>query len=160
MTESTFVIDILLREREREREREFIFHIAKTLEQVLNRNAKLGGLPERHLAHRARQLHPLRFLSVKLPRYIPAANRHLYSGFWKKMPNRKALTGGRTDHFSTKNFDRQSRSRVNSFWIVCYVQLRNRPPWRWDVGLGKFVVCRYARAIPAVAKAPVIAVTT
>ena len=35
------------------REREFIFHIAKTLEQVHNRNAKLGGLPERHLAHQS-----------------------------------------------------------------------------------------------------------
>jgi len=34
-------------------EREFIFHIAKTLEQVHNRNAKLGGLPERHLAHQS-----------------------------------------------------------------------------------------------------------
>ena len=39
--------------REREREREFIFHIGKTLEQVHNRNAKLGGLPERHLAHQS-----------------------------------------------------------------------------------------------------------
>jgi len=38
---------------EREREREFIFHIAKTLEQVHNRNAKLGGLPERHLAYQS-----------------------------------------------------------------------------------------------------------
>ena len=37
----------------REREREFIFHIAKTLEQVHNKNAKLGGLPERHLAHQS-----------------------------------------------------------------------------------------------------------
>jgi len=36
-----------------EREREFIFHIATTLEQVHNRNAKLGGLPERHLAHQS-----------------------------------------------------------------------------------------------------------
>jgi len=35
------------------REREFIFHIAKTLEQVHNKNAKLGGLPERHLAHQS-----------------------------------------------------------------------------------------------------------
>jgi len=39
--------------RKAEREREFIFHIAKTLEQVQNRNAKLGGLPERHLAHQS-----------------------------------------------------------------------------------------------------------
>jgi len=35
------------------RERDFIFHIAKTLEQVHNRNAKLGGLSERHLAHQS-----------------------------------------------------------------------------------------------------------
>ena len=39
-------------ERERE-EREFIFHIATTLEQAHNRNSKLGGLPERHLAHQS-----------------------------------------------------------------------------------------------------------
>jgi len=40
------------RERVREREREeFIFHIATTLEQAHSRNTKLGGLPERHLAH-------------------------------------------------------------------------------------------------------------
>jgi len=38
---------------ERERESVCIFHIAKTLEQVHNRNAKLGGLPERHLAHQS-----------------------------------------------------------------------------------------------------------
>jgi len=35
------------------REREFILHIAKTREQVHNRNAKLEGLPERHLAHQS-----------------------------------------------------------------------------------------------------------
>jgi len=34
-------------------EREFIFHIATTLEQSHNRNTKLGGLPERHLAHQS-----------------------------------------------------------------------------------------------------------
>ena len=33
--------------------REFIFHIATTLEQAHNRNTKLGGLPERHLAHQS-----------------------------------------------------------------------------------------------------------
>jgi len=38
---------------EREREREFIFHIATTLEQAHSRNTKLGGLPERHLAHQS-----------------------------------------------------------------------------------------------------------
>jgi len=37
----------------RGREREFIFHIATTLEQAHSRNAKLGGLPERHLAHQS-----------------------------------------------------------------------------------------------------------
>jgi len=37
------------------REGEFIFHIATTttLEQAHNRNTKLGGLPERHLAHQS-----------------------------------------------------------------------------------------------------------
>jgi len=35
------------------REREFIFHIATTLEQAHSRNTKLGGLPERHLAHQS-----------------------------------------------------------------------------------------------------------
>jgi len=44
---------VTLHIRMREREREFIFHIATTLEQVHNRNAKLGGLPERHLAHQS-----------------------------------------------------------------------------------------------------------
>ena len=39
--------------RERKRERELIFHIATTLEQAHNRNTKLGGLPERHLAHQS-----------------------------------------------------------------------------------------------------------
>jgi len=34
-------------------EREFIFHIATTLEQAHSRNTKLGGLPERHLAHQS-----------------------------------------------------------------------------------------------------------
>jgi len=34
-------------------EREFILHIATTLEQAHNRNAKLGELPERHLAHQS-----------------------------------------------------------------------------------------------------------
>jgi len=34
-------------------ERESIFHIATTLEWAHNRNAKLGGLPERHLAHQS-----------------------------------------------------------------------------------------------------------
>ena len=37
----------------REREREFIFYIATTLEQAHGINTKLGGLPERHLAHKA-----------------------------------------------------------------------------------------------------------
>ena len=38
-------------------EREFIFHIATTIEQAHNRNAKLGGLPERHLAHQSWPTH-------------------------------------------------------------------------------------------------------
>jgi len=41
-----------MRERERE-SRAYIFHIATTLEQAHSRNTKLGGLPERHLAHQS-----------------------------------------------------------------------------------------------------------
>jgi len=42
-----------VRPASREKERELIFHIATTLEQAHNRNTKLGGLPERHLAHQS-----------------------------------------------------------------------------------------------------------
>jgi len=51
----------------REREREFIFHIATTLEEAHNRNTKLGGLPERHLAH---QSWPPNRLNYATLRYI------------------------------------------------------------------------------------------
>ena len=50
-----------------EREREFIFHIATTLEEAHNRNTKLGGLPERHLAH---QSWPPNRLNYATLRYI------------------------------------------------------------------------------------------
>jgi len=51
---STIIVEsINLFTAERRREREFIFHVATTLEQAHNRNTKLGGLPERHLAHQS-----------------------------------------------------------------------------------------------------------